>query len=559
MNIIAGDNYFMQVETAWVKPPLQVGGLDHLAVQATCINIYGRLLPGITNVTDRARYYSFYPWLIWAFDKAGHREFDDAFVERFRRADCLFCLISQRHAAMSGGDADDHAAAMVGSDTLAVIAKTLGADGAIRLSDFSLREGAKKRYFANKLGGLGQYYLGVLRELSIIDGDSTAGVRYTRQLGSVIAEQMDSSVNRTLFMKVADADLVTAAELDALHGFCPCQLCNNPGERKILGELFFVRDRFQNTEAVPRRRSLKIILQLADLLCANGEQLSEALFRACTYSGNLPGGATWTVPPALSKTREKWAIYARNELLSIAVQGLFYALLDAYEASGIRMDASTDIANWFTEQPEVIEALDEFGKEKTFSDCVADSKNWLPALADWNEKMHEVQLTERITALSRGNKSAESRKTIVSAALRTLIALARRTNSADRQYADLVFEADYFRYYPINLESFARYVSGSWASSTIGDVLRWLSINWGLEIHLRVALRKLRGQSQSTFRIRPSDHGMEVIAIPPAVHTRPRFNQAVRVLKDIGALEKSNLGWQLSPFGRAQFELADAP
>jgi hypothetical protein len=52
---------------------------------------------------------------------------------------------------------------------------------------------------------------------------------------------------------------------------------------------------------------------------------------------------------------------------------------------------------------------------------------------------------------------------------------------------------------------------------------------------------------------------MEVIAIPPAVHTRPRFNQAVRVLKDIGALEKSNMGWQLSPFGRAQFELADAP
>ncbi|UFZ03056.1 hypothetical protein LQG66_27980 [Bradyrhizobium ontarionense] len=548
----------MQAETAWVKPPFQVGGLDHLAVQATCINIYGRLLPGITNVTDRARYYSFYPWLIWAFDKAGHREFNDNFVERFRRADCLFCLVSQRHADVCGDDADDHSAAMVGSDTLADVARALGADGVIRLSDFSLREGAKKRYFANKLGGLGQYYLGVLRELSIIDGDATAGIRYTRQLGSVIAEQMDCSVNRALFMEAVDTDRVTAAELDALHGFCPCQLCNNPGEQKILGELFFVRDRFRDTEALPRQRSLKIILQLADLLYAKGEQLSEPLFRACIYSGSLPGGTPWAVPSALANTREKWAIYARNELLSIAVQGLFYALLDAYEASGLRMDASTDIANWFTEQREVLEALDELGQQRTFSECVADSKSWLPALADWSEKMHEVQLTERIAALSRGIKSAENRKQIVSAALKTLIALARRTNSADRQYADLVFEPDYFRYYPINLESFARHVSGSWASSTIGEVLRWLAINWGLEIHLRVALRKLRGQSQSTFRIRPSDRGMEVIAIPPAVHTRPRFNQAVRVLKDIGALEKAPLGWQLSPIGRAQFELADA-
>ena len=85
-----------------------------------------------------------------------------------------------------------------------------------------MRSGAKKRYFASDLGGLGQYYLGVLRELSIIDGDASAGVRYTRQLGAVIAERMDASINRPLFMKAVDADLVTASELNALHGFCPC-------------------------------------------------------------------------------------------------------------------------------------------------------------------------------------------------------------------------------------------------------------------------------------------------------------------------------------------------
>jgi hypothetical protein len=92
------------------------------------------------------------------------------------------------------------------------------------------------------------------------------------------------------------------------------------------------------------------------------------------------------------------------------------------------------------------------------------------------------------------------------------------------------------------------------------QVLQWLLTHWGIELHLRVALRKLRGQSQSTFRIRPSDRGMEVIAVPPAVHTRPRFNQAIRVLKDIGALERTEAGaWLPSSLGRSIIALGDAP
>jgi hypothetical protein len=133
------------METAWVKPPPQIGGLDHLAVQAPCINIYGRVLPGITNVTDRARYYAFYPWLIWAFDQSGHTRFDDDFIERFRRADCLFTLIAERHAVAAGGAYEDHAAAMVGSDTLRAVARSLDSDGSVTLSDYSLREGAKTK------------------------------------------------------------------------------------------------------------------------------------------------------------------------------------------------------------------------------------------------------------------------------------------------------------------------------------------------------------------------------------------------------------------------------
>jgi hypothetical protein len=51
----------MKVETAWVSPPQAIGGLDHLGTQAPCVLIYSQLLPGITNVTDRAAVLLFLP------------------------------------------------------------------------------------------------------------------------------------------------------------------------------------------------------------------------------------------------------------------------------------------------------------------------------------------------------------------------------------------------------------------------------------------------------------------------------------------------------------------
>ena len=549
----------MEIITAWVKPPPQVGGLDHLAVQAPCINVYGRLLPGITNVTDRARYYSFYPWLIWAFDRHGFMKYDDDFVERFRRADCLFSLVSDRHATLAGGEYEDHAGAMVGSNTLSPVAKALSNGDEVKLSDYSLREGAKTRYFKNKLGGLGQYYLGTFRELNILDGDTTNGIRYTRQIGQVIAERMNAGFDGELFLSAVESDSVTTTQLDALSALCPCQLTQNPGEVAILGELFFVRGLFHDLETLPRRRSLQSILQLGRLLPEDYD-LTESNFRACVYSGALPSGDYWESPESLVTNREKWACYARNELLSVAVQGLFYAILDAYEESGLKFDASSQVVDWFLNEPEARAAAEEFGSSQVFSRLVSESIGWLPDIRHWTDLKHEVQLAETIVQLCRVPKSPDTRHKIISAALRVLIGLTQRLNPSDNPYADFVFEEDYFRYYPINLRALVFHAHKTWTSLKTPDLLRWLLLNWGIEVHLRVALRKLRGQSQSTFRIRPSDRGMEVIGVPPATHTRPRFNQAVRVLKDLGALSKNEAGhWVPSDLGLTMLELGDAP
>ena len=552
----------MDTTTAWVKPPNQIIGLDHLAVQALCINVYGRLLPGITNVTDRARYYSFYPWLIWQFDQQGLTKFDSKFIDRFRSADCLFTLIAERHAAVSGDQYEDHAGSMVGSNTLSALVKNLTDSEPLRLSDYASQDNTSSRYFKNKLGGLGQYYMGVLRELSVLDGDTANGIRYTREVGQTIAECMEKGVQSDLFFSVLDKGLVNASELDALSSFCPCHLQRNTAEQAILQEIFFARGKYFDEEALPRRRTLQSLIQLSDLLADQGEGLTEQTFRACIYTGALPDGSLWQCPETLFTNRDKWATYARNELLSLSIQGLFYALLDGYEASALRFDTGKQLVDWFLDQPEVTNALSDLGESKTLSEQLLGCEKWLPAIESWDDNRHEIQSAERVVFLS-GSKqhvSASTRQEIITRSLEALIALGYRMKDRDNPYGDLVFEEGQFLFYPINLRAFQFHIKNTWADFSMRELLGWLLLRWGVDTHLMVALRKLRGQSQSTFRIRPSEQGLEVIGVPPAVHTTPRFKQALRILKDIGALERTEAGaWVPSAIGKAVVEIGDAP
>ena len=48
-----------------------IDGLDHLGIELISVNLYQAMLPGITNVTERARYYSFYPWSIHRYAQDG--------------------------------------------------------------------------------------------------------------------------------------------------------------------------------------------------------------------------------------------------------------------------------------------------------------------------------------------------------------------------------------------------------------------------------------------------------------------------------------------------------
>ncbi|MHB8057422.1 MAG: hypothetical protein ACYDHC_05955 [Desulfuromonadaceae bacterium] len=545
----------MDIKSGWVKPPTQIGGLDHLAVQAPCINLYGRYLPGITNVTDRARYYSFYPWLVWALEKAGHTN-NESFIDEFRKADCLFTLIAHHHSHSTGTSHDSHAAAVIGSNNLSHQISEVNAGKTVKLSEFTHRIPGEHKYFKNKLGGLGQYYLGVFAELNIMDGSSGAGVKYTNQIGKVLAESMDKHVDRNLFIATLKEDYVSPERLDELKAFCPCQLNLSKEEHSLLCDLFFVKGLFVDDDMLPRRKSLQTILHLADELATSEIGIDLENFRGCTYCGYLPSGKSWDLPERLKQNRDHWSVYQRNELLSVAIQGLFFTILDAYQESGHKFDSVDELCQWFLTTPEIASVDKVIKLDVKVGDSISGCCSWVPDYSDWTHENHEVQLAAAVTELCHQEKSEKNRSKIILSSVKILVALLFRAET-HQGYGDISFMGNYFQFYPINLRSFIHHSAQSWNDMTVKEWISWLCKHWGLNTHLRVALRKLRGQSQSTFRIRPSDRGLEVTTVPPAVFTSPRFYQSLRILKDIGALVEKDTYWTTSALGSDLKELTN--
>lgn len=218
----------MVAETAWVKAPATSGGLDHLGVQAPCINIYQQLLAGITNVTERARYYSFYPWFLWRFEQ----RFPDRDVELlttyFRRADSLFTLIAENHGRDEGEpNTSKHGLGMVGRNTLVTQAgmggalAQLHAGKTVRLSKYATLEASPHRYFKNRFGGLGQYYFGVFYELGLLGGSLGSGARYTYEIGEPVARALEDGVPGDAFFDALEGDAIEAGDLAGTHRLLP--------------------------------------------------------------------------------------------------------------------------------------------------------------------------------------------------------------------------------------------------------------------------------------------------------------------------------------------------
>lgn len=550
----------MSIKTDWLSPPRSIKGQDQLGSQAPCEMTYSQLLPGITNVTERARYFSFYTWVAWSFDHRLKALDHTDYVEYYRRADCLYTLIAAQDAKELGRVRQSER--MIGRLRLLPALERLHIDGTLRLSVHATQDDDGHRYFKNTMGGLGQYYAGPLMELGLCRRTSSGPwVKYSTSSGVAMAESIESALPTAEFWDAVKQDVITVDTLTALHKFAPRQLAIGSEEHQQLLDIFLQRQSAPNQSSdenvsEERRRTLGLVLHLAqEISGANATSISEWNFRPSVYSRTLPGGEQWSVPSAFKETQVLWSLYERNDLLSIACQTIFAACLVAMETeagSGRYYDTVETFARHFVVNPTMDAELSALATT-TFGALVNKVSLSGPTLAQYEDPRHEFQLELRLFEDWRQHSS--SPENFIVRALNLLATLAAREKAFPIGYGDLAIQSADLSGYPINLASFRKRTS-TWLPMSLASVTNDL-ISWILNTHLSVALRKLSDTRTSSFHLRPTEYGLQIVGeIPAPARTLPRLTQAIRILEDLGALQEvgSNHLVKISPLGKQLLE-----
>ena len=313
------------------------------------------LLPGITNVTDRARYYSFYPWVVTGTPGAGQPNERDAWRTWIRRFDFAFCMASVAHEIESE-TFDAAATAVVGADTARRLLRGVHKNAIIDVRsaaelDASGKVPKKDAYFQNNEGGLGQYYKGSLRDLGLIVADSDyqdPDFQLTSYAGLRVADTLSRD---TAFKELFDLAISGKARFSELASLgarvSPCAIKPGSNEETLLRKLFVSNDDDLCQAQDKRSRFWRKALIRLVLRYVRDSELVEPdfddEFRWACLANALPDGRPWRLPESLRSVVSAWGAYQRNDLLNHALECLFWIVLRRLDERAVQSSANNQV------------------------------------------------------------------------------------------------------------------------------------------------------------------------------------------------------------------------
>jgi hypothetical protein len=501
----------------------QKGGLDPLGMQASSVNLYQRLVPGISNVTLRIRYYGLYAWLSRTYgERVGSTDMD-AWKRTVRRSEALFALV-----AAQAGDENTHG----GVAGVLWAARRL-AEPSNSLIDFTADAdpgGGGTPYLKQTWGAYGAAYASQLYEAGVFGEAQLHAIPVpTPDIGDALADGFTEALGETAaaFFDFAQAGRAGTDDLKSLKAILPSAIGADTKERHAYQQMLFATFEGPSLGDIARRRSLRLMLHLTDALAVKP---STELLRWTCYAGATPEDVSVTdLGQELDEHRWRWWSYQAGDLGRVACEALLKWVLDTIEGHTAGIVPVLAIA-------EAVDALEvaDTGWPGTWRQLVAA----LPLAPNPHlrtERTSERRLAQSTLESGRGAQRADV--TSARAAIELLAVLHQRcAPHRDLLAKQLAGEGAAFR----SLASELSFLDANQDMPLAETLARFLR-DRVLERHLWVALQKLRHQGDYTFLVEADQGKLRVRAKDGPVLTNPRLDNALSFLRDVHLLDDSGL------------------
>jgi hypothetical protein len=231
-------------------------GLDPLGMQNSSISLYQRLLPGISNVTLRVRYYGLYAWLAAHYAQRSG-DTDPKTWQRFvRRAEALYALVAQRR----GGEG--------GIAGIQWAQRTLDANpaGPLRFAPDADPGSEGNPYLQQAWGAYGAAYASQLFEMGVFATAKDHEIPVpSPEIGDALSEAFAESAGELAerFYASIESGMVSIADLDAFAALTPSAIAYGSAERQLYQNMLFAEGSLSRPADISRRETLLLLLKAA--------------------------------------------------------------------------------------------------------------------------------------------------------------------------------------------------------------------------------------------------------------------------------------------------------
>lgn len=334
----------------WGAPDSLSKGRDPLGLQTTSLATYARLIPIITNLTVRIRYFGFYCWLLEEYAKRISSSNPDEQKKYIRRAELLIAFMMVKHRPNS--------IAIPGSD----YATNHKDDEYIDIKKGADQINNNNTYWKLSWGAFGQYYVSALRQSALVTTSKNAPDIYvvTNKYGRPLA----SSFNKNLRIEAATLfwEVITSGDLDnfqleqLIKDFSIVDIPENTDEHSIYIELISNHDipslpdetEYESEDIVSyntmfRKQSAQLILKYI-----KSKKVNEPWYNFA-HSIYLNKGTI--NEDSFNEICYGWYYYQMNEYWHYSMETLFWSLLTYMDTDPNKFDKIfiPDLISRFTE------------------------------------------------------------------------------------------------------------------------------------------------------------------------------------------------------------------